>query len=81
MKKLTKIVATVGGIFVLSEVFSTLGQGQAFAAMHGVFPEETDEILTGLKDCCEKGRGSKYRRAKVRAMIDFAEWSIEDKEK
>lgn len=81
MKKLTKIVAAVGGIFVLSEVFSMVGQGQAFAAMHGIYPEETDEILTGLKDCCEKGRGSKYRRAKVRAMIDFAEWLIEDKEK
>lgn len=81
MKKLTKIVATVGGIFVLSEVFSMVGQGQAFAAMHAVYPEETDEILIGLKDCCEKGYGSKYRRAKVRAMIDFVEWSIEDKEK
>ena len=67
MKNLTKMILAAGGLFVFSEVCGSIGEAQAFAAMHDEYPEAVEDFLDVMGRAKEFGVGP-YVAFKNRAV-------------
>ena len=78
LNKLIKAGAIIGGVFVASEVISSVRQAQAFAGMHKVYPDEVDELVDAMDDKEYTSHLTPFKRAKCKLIKSMTTAFIEE---
>ena len=73
MKKATKIISIIGGLFVFSEIFGIIGEAQALCGMRSLYPDETDALLILCKKPEELDIKNPYTIFKCKAVAKLTE--------